>query len=197
MKLKSTIDTISEAVKLNLTSPILCVLLYFNEYEKSPIVEVADRLCTCNNNLGVTLKKMYDNGIIEIHPEKVIGANGHMLKQYTLTNLGKRTSATIIKHKPKSVMRILDYIINATSNGIILLDLRILLYVAETNMRTASDVTERLEASCPVIKRRMNKMAVDGKLDRIIKGRVTQFTLSAYGERITLDILGIKIKQKI
>jgi len=192
MKLKKTINVINEAIALNMTQPILSITLMLTEYKVAPIVEIAGILNNCQNNVGVTIKKTERSGLIEIHSEKTKGANGHDLKQYTLTSMGKRTSARLLKEGHKSVMSPLNYIIKSTAAGIGLLDLRVMLHLAEANQGSAAEINSRFTGSVITLARRLNTMTCDGKLDRITVNNVNYYRLSSYGERVTLKILGIK-----
>jgi len=192
MKLRKTINVINQAIELNMTQPILSIMLMLNEYKESPIVEIAGILNNCQNNVGVTIKKMQDNGLIELSSVNTKGANGHYLKQYTLSSLGKRTSSRLFKDSPKSIMDTLSYIVNATNHGIGLLDLRVMLHLAEANQGSAAEINSRFTGSVITLARRLNTMTCDGKLDRITVNNVNYYRLSSYGERVTLKILGIK-----
>jgi len=192
MKLKKTITVINKAIELKLTQPILSIVLMLTEYKLTPICEIAGILNNCQNNVGVTIKRMIANGLIEIHHETTKGANGHNLRQYTLTRLGKRTSATLLKDGPKKVMFLLNCLIKATNAGIGLLDLRIILMIAEANKVTVLSASKMLPCSATSLARRMNNMSIDGNLCRHYLNNANHYILSASGMDATLKILGIK-----
>jgi DNA-binding MarR family transcriptional regulator len=204
MQRTKIINTLTEAINLNLETAYLRVMVYLHTAEKAPIKVIAAKLSTCHNNLGAVLQKMADNGILEFHPETALGDNHHILKQYCLAPLGKNTMKTILKHKLPSLKPLLGILIRAYDAGTNLPTLRVMIYLSQVNSTTAEKLAKRLKILESSATDRLKKIITLKLIQRLAnktRGQTikpkTQFILSRDGEDATLKILNIKRPKKI